>query len=232
MYRIVVLILFTLSGCNDTMADQVLMPDPIEQPTHFSYIALGDSYTIGHDIPSDASFPFQLQKKLTEEGYIKVKDTKVIAKTGWSCDDLMKNISLSSVENNSYNLVTLLIGVNDQYRNIDIRYYPERFTALLNEAIRISGDKNRVVVLSIPDYSVTPFGKNSLKVAKEIADYNNINKSISVEMGIKYVDITPISLKAKDDLTYLANDKLHPSEKMYAEWVNEMFPAVISALKN
>ena len=206
--------------------------DPVSPTRLFSYIALGDSYTIGHDLPASSSFPLLLEKKLLNDGYEQEKKTRIIAKTGWSCDDLSKNISLSLIENNSYNLITLLIGVNDQYRNIDINYYPERFTALINEAIRICGDKKRIVVLSIPDYSVTPFGNNSLKIAKEIAAYNQINKTISLELGIKYIDITPISLKAKDDLSYLAKDRLHPSEKMYVEWVNEMYPMVKSALGN
>ncbi len=232
MYRYVFIIVAGLISCSQVMNIENEPSDPIPQVHKFSYIALGDSYTIGHGLPASSSFPILLEKKLINEDFEMEKKTKIIAKTGWSCDDLMKNISLSSVENNSYNLVTLLIGVNDQYRNIDIRYYPERFTGLLNEAIRISGDKKRVVVLSIPDYSVTPFGNNSIKTAKEIAEYNQINKNISLEMGIKYVDITPISLKAKDDLTYLANDKLHPSEKMYAEWVNEMYPSILNALKN
>jgi lysophospholipase L1-like esterase len=232
MYRFIFIIIAGLMGCSQVMIIENESSDPPPQIRKFSYIALGDSYTIGHGLPATSSFPILLEKKLLNAGFEQEKKTKIIAKTGWSCDDLMKNISLSEVENNSYHLVTLLIGVNDQYRNIDIKYYPQRFTDLLNEAIRISGDKNKVVVLSIPDYSVTPFGNNSVKTAKEIAEYNQINKNISLQMGIKYVDITPISLKAKDDLTYLASDKLHPSEKMYIEWVNEMYLSVQSALKN
>jgi len=232
MYRYIFMTIVGLMSCSHMMNIENPSQDTTPVPRKFSYIALGDSYTIGHDLPASSSFPLLLEKKLLSDGYEQEKKTKIIAKTGWSCDDLSKNISLSSIENNSYNLVTLLIGVNDQYRNIDIKYYPERFTTLINEAIRICGDKKKVVVLSIPDYSVTPFGNNSLKIAKEIVEYNNINKTISIELGIKYIDITPISLKAKDDLTYLANDKLHPSEKMYAEWVNEMYPSVKSALGN
>jgi len=232
MYRYIFITIAGLMSCSHMVNIENNPSDPVSPTRLFSYIALGDSYTIGHDLPASSSFPLLLEKKLLNDGYEQEKKTRIIAKTGWSCDDLSKNISLSLIENNSYNLITLLIGVNDQYRNIDINYYPERFTALINEAIRICGDKKRIVVLSIPDYSVTPFGNNSLKIAKEIAAYNQINKTISLELGIKYIDITPISLKAKDDVSYLAKDRLHPSEKMYVEWVNEMYPMVKSALGN
>ncbi|MBK9734016.1 MAG: hypothetical protein IPO92_03200 [Saprospiraceae bacterium] len=123
-----------------------------------------------------------------------------------------------------------MIGVNDQYSGHDINTYPANFTILLNKALLYATSKENVIVLSIPDYSVTPFGGNSIKTAMEIAAYNKINKTISDEMDIKYVNITTISLKAKDDLSYLANDKLHPSEKMYSEWVAEMYDEVLLAL--
>lgn len=196
-----------------------------------SYLALGDSYTIGHNVPASSSFPFLLKAKLEADGFSFSEVPKIIAKTGWTCDDLLSNIQNQTLKNNSFDLVTVLIGVNDQYRGFDIQFYPERFTKVLQKAIDFAGNKEKVIVLSIPDYSVTPFGGGSQNIAKSLAQYNTINKKISLDMGIKYVDITPISLKAKNDLTYLASDKLHPSEKMYAEWVNEMWDEVLQALQ-
>ncbi len=200
-------------------------------PKTISYLALGDSYTIGEDVPPPSSFPMLLRTKLEGQGFTFSSEPKVIAKTGWTCDDLLSNIEKASLSNNSYDMVSVLIGVNDQYRGFDITYYPGRFTSVLQKAIDFSGSKDKVIVLSIPDYSVTPFGGGSQTTAKVIADYNKINKEISNNFGVKYVDITPISQKAKNDLTYLAPDKLHPSEKMYAEWVNEMLDEVLMILK-
>lgn len=224
------LIIVSISSCTHKLA--VVNEDNIAStPKIVNYLALGDSYTIGEDVPSASSFPMLLRTKLVGQGYTFNNEPKVIAKTGWTCADLLGNIEKENLVNNSYNLVSLLIGVNDQYRGYNINEYPARFTAVLQKAIDFAGSKKKVVVLSIPDYSVTPFGGGSQTTAKAIADYNIINKRISMEMGVKYVDITPISQKAKNDLTYLAPDKLHPSEKMYAEWINEMLDEVLMILE-
>lgn len=224
------LIIVSISSCTHKLA--VVNEDNIAStPKIVNYLALGDSYTIGEDVPSTSSFPMLLRTKLVGQGYSFNNEPKVIAKTGWTCADLLGNIEKENLVNNSYNLVSLLIGVNDQYRGYNISEYPARFTAVLQKAIDFAGSKKKVFVLSIPDYSVTPFGGGSQTTAKAIADYNVINKRISMEMGVKYVDITPISQKAKNDLTYLAPDKLHPSEKMYAEWINEMLDEVLMILE-
>ena len=228
---ILVVIMFTLiTSCTHKLS--VVNEDSVASiPKIVNYLALGDSYTIGEDVPSASSFPMLLRTKLVGQGYTFNNEPKLIAKTGWTCADLLGNIEKENLVNNSYNLVSLLIGVNDQYRGYNINEYPARFTAVLQKAIDFAGSKKKVVVLSIPDYSVTPFGGGSQTTAKAIADYNVINKMIALEMGVKYVDITPISQKAKNDLTYLAPDKLHPSEKMYAEWVNEMLDEVLILLE-
>lgn len=228
---ILLLIKLCYSCVSDT--DKEGMPPITGDKPVFSYIALGDSYTKGEDVPSEESFPRQLEKRLISAGYTREKDVRVIAQTGWTCDNLYKSVQAAAIENNAYRLVTLLAGVNDQYQRIPIQFYPERFGLLVDEAIRISGNKDRVVILSIPDYSVTPFakGSNTEKIASELKQYNDINHSIAENRGIKYVDITGISLKAKDDLSYLADDKLHPSAKMYEEWVTAMWDTVREALK-
>jgi lysophospholipase L1-like esterase len=196
-----------------------------------NYLALGDSYTIGQGVQAASSFPLLLKTELQSLNYTFATEPKIIAKTGWTCADLLNNIMKETLVPNTFDLVTVLIGVNDQYRGFDITQYPENFTKVIQQAIKFAGTKDKIVVLSKPDYSVTPFGGGSQNTAKAIAEYNKINKKISLDLGIKYIDITPISLKAKDDLSYLATDKLHPSEKMYAEWVEEMMDEVVMVLK-
>jgi acyl-CoA thioesterase-1 len=233
IHHIYILLLLTFSvGCVTEDQEDILNPGMEEKPV-FSYIALGDSYTKGEGIPADGSFPRQLEKRLISAGYTREQDVRIIAQTGWTCDNLYRSLQAAGIGNDTYRLVTLLAGVNDQYQRIPIQFYPERFGLLVDEAIRISGSKDRVVILSIPDYSVTPFakGSNTEKIAMEIRQYNEINRSIAESRGIKYVDITGISLKAKDDLSYLASDKLHPSQIMYEEWVTAMWDAVRDALK-
>lgn len=225
-------LVYTLYACRHEAIEPEIVVPVVEKT--YSYLALGDSYTIGEGVPTANTFPALLDQKLSASAYIKLKDTKVIAKTGWTCQALMKSIEDAKIEANSYRLVTLLIGVNDQYRGYPISEYPARFSALLEMAISIAGDKDRVVVLSIPDYSVTPFGQSSGrvdKIAEELKAYNAINKEITQNQGVKYVDITPISQKAKFDLSLLASDKLHPSEVMYREWVDLMYPNVVKALE-
>jgi acyl-CoA thioesterase-1 len=233
--QIKIWILLLLELCYSCVSDtgkDGMPPITKETPT-FSYIALGDSYTKGEDVSSDLAFPRQLEKRFISAGYTREKDVRIIAQAGWTCDNLYRSIQAAGIGNDSYRLVTLLAGVNDQYQRIPIQFYPERFGLLVDEAIRISGSKDRVVILSIPDYSVTPFakGSNTEKIAAELKQYNDINRSIAENRGIKYVDVTGISLKAKDDLSYLAGDKLHPSAKMYDEWVTAMWDDVREALK-
>lgn len=226
------LLLIPSLSCVSDQVEDIENPGMEEKPV-FSYLALGDSYTKGEDVPSEGSFPRQLEKRLISAGYTREKDVRIIAQTGWTCDNLYRSVQAAGIGNDTYRLVTLLAGVNDQYQRIPIQFYPERFGLLVDEAIRISGSKDRVVILSIPDYSVTPFakGSNTEKIAMELRQYNDINRSIAESRGIKYVDITGISLKAKDDLSYLAADKLHPSAKMYEEWVTAMWDDVRDALK-
>jgi lysophospholipase L1-like esterase len=185
-----------------------------------TYLALGDSYTIGESVKEEERYPVMLAKQLNQ-AQIPINSPDIIARTGWTTDELLSAIEKKSPPN-TYDLVSLLIGVNNQYRGHNVETYRKEFEILLKIAIeKAKGNKNRVFVLSIPDYGVTPFAKNSdiAKIAQEIDIFNGINREISQQYGVTYFDITPISRKAKDDAQLIAEDKLHPSGLMYKEWV-------------
>ncbi len=191
------------------------------------YLALGDSYTIGEAVPETDRFPVQLVKALKEKN-LHFSSPQIIATTGWTTAELSKAIAAQKPLG-PFDLVTLLIGVNNQYRGIDKGYtlelYQKEFSDLLQQAIAFAGgDVAKVVVISIPDWGATPFaeGRNRAKVAKEIDEYNAINKSITKKLAICYVDITEHSRLALKDIDLVAHDGLHPSGKMYAYWVNQI----------
>ena len=185
-----------------------------------NYLALGDSYTVGEGVKYENSFPVQLVNDLKFDG-IKIDSINIIAKTGWTTSKLID--SLSTYNNKKYDLVTLLIGVNNQYRDLNISDYIVDFENLLLRSISYSKNSN-VFVLSIPDYGVTPFAvdMDREKISKEIDEYNRINKEISKKYNIEYFNVTDISRLAEFDSTLLTNDRLHPSKKMYKMWVNEL----------
>lgn len=188
--------------------------------TKLSYLALGDSYTIGEAVEQVESFPYQLVSTLNENG-IAIAEPRVIAKTGWTTDELRYAIQQAQITD-KFNLVTLLIGVNNQYRGYSQETYRKEFAELLDIAIAFAdGIYQNVYVLSIPDWGVTDFAKQSgrgLKaISEEIDVFNGINKEETLSKQVTYVDITPISRQNKPNL--IANDGLHPSGEMYAEWV-------------
>lgn len=197
-----------------------------------SYIALGDSYTIGEAVHEENSFPFQLAAALNANA-LEVANPKIIAKTGWTTDELQAAI-VADEDTKNYDLVTLLIGVNNQYRGYSQTVYRKEFKKLLQTAIAFAGgNKNHVFVVSIPDWSVTPFaeqsGKDLDQVRNEIAAFNAINKKETLTMAVNYTDITPASRNAKTDKDLLASDGLHPSAKMYGEWVSCLLPFILKA---
>ncbi|WP_443944983.1 SGNH/GDSL hydrolase family protein [Pedobacter sp. AW1-32] len=213
-----------------------LKPDSIVQnsTSAHSYLALGDSYTIGESVPQASSFPFQL-KNLLNYANKSVADPKIIATTGWTTDELQKAIVQAKI-NQKFDFVTLLIGVNNQYRGYPIETYKKEFSELLQTAIAFAnGDKTHVFVVSIPDWGATPFGHQGAKtpqtIAAEIDAFNAANKEITLAAGVSYTDITPESRKAETDLSLVAGDGLHPSAKMYADWANALLPKVSVALK-
>ncbi|MBC7915019.1 MAG: SGNH/GDSL hydrolase family protein, partial [Pyrinomonadaceae bacterium] len=182
----------------------------------FSYLALGDSYTIGHGVSAESSFPYQLSASLNKEGW-KADPLTIVAQTGWTTSDLINAIKSRGITT-KFDIITLLIGVNNQYRGYSTTAYRQEFIQLLNTALTYAnGDKTKVFVISIPDWGVTPFasGSDRSQIAKEIDEFNAINREETLKAGIDYIDITPISRKASNDRSLIADDGLHPSGKMY-----------------
>ena len=195
------------------------------------YLALGDSYTIGESVEEAERFPNQLAAMLAAKGV--TVDVQIIARTGWTTDELWQGIQADTVTP-PYDMVSLLIGVNNQYRGRSSEEYREGFIFLLNKAIEYAGgDAKRVIVFSIPDWGVTPFayGKDTTQIANEIDAFFKINLEESTNAGTHYVDVTPISRLALNDKTLIAGDGLHPSGKMYAEWAKYALPIALSILK-
>jgi lysophospholipase L1-like esterase len=192
----------------------------------YHYLALGDSYTIGEMVTSSENFPGQVSKMLRQEG-LDIQ-TRIIAKTGWTTDELETGIQTAGESETflpAYDFVTLLIGVNNQYRGRSAGSYQPEFENLLKEAIHFAGDEpGRVVVLSIPDWGVTPFAKdrNRIQIAKEIDDFNEVNKAVSQQYHVPYIDITPFTREAATDGSLLAEDGLHPSAKEYKRWAEKL----------
>ena len=214
------------------------MQKPTHNPTDDTpqkartYLALGDSYTICESVAESERWPMQLASRMVEEG-IPMKDPKIIAKTGWRTDDLMKAIKADTELLETYDMVSLLIGVNNQYQGKTVESFMPEFEELLQKAIALAGGKTEnVFVVSIPDYGKTPFGAaKEAQIANELNAYNAASKDITKKYGVQYFNITPISRKAKKDLLLVADDKLHPSGKMYTEWVNLIDKKVEKILK-
>lgn len=188
------------------------------------YLALGDSYTIGTSVEPAERFPHQLVKALQKRG-IAIQKPKYIARVGWSTDQLNAAMDRENLEGSTWDFVTLLIGVNNQYRGGALEQYKVEFAALLKRAIKLAGnDKKKVIVLSIPDYAVTPFGQRyqATRISREIDEFNSANRKISEESGVAYLDITPISREALKDKSMIADDGLHPSGKMYQRWAEQL----------
>ncbi len=198
-----------------------------------TYLALGDSYTIGESVEESERWPVQLSKKLTSGG-IAAGSPRIIATTGWTTDELSSAIKDAGIDR-TYDLVSLLIGVNNQYRGYPFETYTKEFTQLLNTAISIAGNTpDKVFVVSIPDYGVTPFGKKKdpLKIATELDQYNATAKEICETKNVTFINITDISKMALNDSTLVANDGLHPSGRMYTAWVDRIYPEVKQLLNN
>ena len=197
----------------------------------FRYLALGDSYTIGESVPEGDRWPNQLVKLLNTQG--NPVDVTIIARTGWTTDELWKGIQATEIQP-PYDLVSLLIGVNNQYRGYDLDEYREQFVFLLTKAVEYAGgDPDRVIVLSIPDWGVTPFasGRDQELIARQIDDFNAVNREESEKAGVHYVDVTPSSRQAVDDAALLAPDGLHPSGKMYTIWAENVLPIALEILR-
>ncbi|MDK1028127.1 MAG: SGNH/GDSL hydrolase family protein [Anaerolineae bacterium] len=201
---------------------------PTESPENtIRFLALGDSYTIGQNVPEKERWPEILSGKLKEHGID--SETTIVAQTGWTTKTLASLLLDKPPEDPPYELVSLLIGVNDQFRGGNTDDYRTSFRKLLAISITLAGDDpQKVIVVSIPDWEVTPYAKNSGSSRSfNIDDFNQVNLQEAQDYGVRYVDITSISREAETDLSLLALDKLHPSGVMYALWVDEMLPQIL-----
>ena len=199
------------------------------QPTiTVKYMALGDSYTIGQGVEENERWPNQLSTQLESNG-IDVQKTQIIAQTGWKTSDLLNGIADSTL--NDFDLISLLIGVNNQFWSQPFDVFQTEFDSLVNIAIEAVG-KERIFIVSIPDYGVTPFGSsNSENIANDIDMYNGYISERCAEEGFPFINVTEISRQLGDSDGALAPDNLHPSGYQYSLWVNEMLPSVLDLIR-
>jgi len=198
-----------------------------------TYLALGDSYTIGEGVEENGRWPMQLAHALRDEG-IPLADPQIIATTGWTTDELDAAITAAEPPG-VFDFASLLIGVNNQYRGRSLDEYRVQFAALLWRAVGFTGSRpERVLVLSIPDWGVTPFaaqsGRDAARIARELDEFNNVAREACELRGIRYVDITGISRERGAEPAMLAEDGLHPSAAMYAEWTRLALPVTQAML--
>lgn len=194
------------------------------------FLALGDSYTIGENVDSARRWPVQLARALRAKK-LNVGDPEIIARTGWTTDELAAGMLVASPAG-PYDLVSLLIGVNNQYRGRDAEKYRAEFKSLLAQAVGFAGGKpSRVIVLSIPDWGVSPFaaGRDRAKIGMEIDHFNSIGRAESLAAGAHWVDVTPVS--REEHAGWYGADGLHPTAAQYARWTELALDAAAAAVK-
>lgn len=243
-----VLFLFIFSNCSDDDTIKTTIPINVPNttntvppivvlnvPKQLNYLALGDSYTIGQSVCETCRFPEQLRKKLGDLNPKNTYTTKIIARTGWTTTDLISAINADNPASN-YDLVTLLIGVNNQYQNKQFSIYEKEFPELIFKAIALAkGDRSNVMVVSIPDYAFTPFGKqssNPSKISTEIDNYNAFAKKYCLEQNIEFISITDITSQGLTNTNLVATDGLHPSELAYSLFVERILPKASLVMHN
>ena len=190
------------------------------------YLALGDSYTIGESVEASERWPVQLVQRLREDG-VTINEPEIVARTGWTTSELAGGIARVNPAG-PFALVTLMIGVNNQIRGLDIEQYRQEFSALLLQAVHFAGgESSQVIVVSTPDWGATPFarGLDRGRIAREIDQFNLVAMEETNRSGAVFVDVTGISRLAADQPNLLAFDGLHPSGDMYNRWVDLILPA-------
>lgn len=221
------LLLCLVSGCNTSSGERET-PEAQNKEDNFpvSYLALGDSYTIGESVDAKMRWPVQLVKRLRERG-VAIENPKIVAQTGWTTGDLLQAMEQELGEE-KYDLVSVLIGVNNQYQGRSIEEYEEELNEIFTRAIDLSAQgKKGVFVVSIPDYGVTPFGaSNEEEISQEIEEFNTVFRKVADQYELDFYNITPISKRAKNEPELIAGDGLHPSGEMYRLWVEEIIDEV------
>jgi lysophospholipase L1-like esterase len=231
----ILMTLLLFSACDDSLEDMDFHEEQNSNSTKenpsIRYLALGDSYTIGSGVSETDRWPVQLSQRIEQEASL-VTEVDIIAQTGWTTSQLLGAIKSYNIDSGDYNLVSLLIGVNNQYLNIPFALYENEFDSLLQTAINIAGDSGNVFVVSIPDYGVTPFGSGeSESIAREIDEYNRYAKSRCEDAEITFIDITSISRELGASSGALVGDGLHPSGYQYSLWTDRILPRVLALIK-
>lgn len=217
-----VAMILLIGACSD---DDAAVTETTDTTTSIRFLALGDSYTIGESVSPNERWPIQLAGLLDQTA-----EVEIVAVTGWTTSELDAGIHESDPQG-PYDLVSLLIGVNNQFRGLDAEEYRTEFVALLERSIEFAGgDPQRVIVVSIPDWGVTPFGAgyDGSRIAAELDAFNEINRSESASLGTRWVDVTGISRSSSPDL--VASDGLHPSGEQYRLWAEAVLPQALEAL--
>jgi acyl-CoA thioesterase I len=229
MKKYVILFLWAIitASCSKENETLPITQNPIK---NLNYLALGDSYTIGQNVCESCRFPVQLQDSI--KNYLSLSDNislKIVAQTGWTTTNLKTAIANENL-NATFDLVTLLIGVNNQYQNKPFELYETEFPELLQTAITLAkGNLNHVIVVSIPDYAFTPFGQsvsNPSNISNQLDNYNSFAKNYAESLGVTFVNITDITREGLNNPTLVASDNLHPSELAYTEFVKRILPIV------
>lgn len=203
----------------------------MSEPSRFTFLALGDSYTVGEGVPPEDGWPVQLARGLRERG-IPMEDPTVVARTGWTTGELLEGLK-DWEPLAPYKLVTLLIGVNEQYRGVPLECYRQNFRILLRKAVRwAEGGGGGFWVISIPDWGASPFaeGKDRERIAREIDAFNRANRREARAVGAAYADVTGISRAVRCNPAFFAPDGLHPSGAQYRWWVKTLLPQVEARL--
>ena len=194
-----------------------------------SFLALGDSNTIGECVSPAESWPVQLAVALRSSG-MNMGEPRIVAKTGWTTDELAAAIAAEQIFG-AFDLVSLLIGANNQYRGRSSTEYREQLCGLLAQAISFAdGRAARVIMLSTPDWGVMPFaeGRDRAKIAAEIDEFNSVAQLEAVRLGVNWVDVTSASRDMQPG--WVAGDGLHPSGAQYAAWAALALPVAQAAL--
>lgn len=195
-----------------------------------SFIALGDSYTIGEGVAEEGRWPVQLASRLRAKG-IPIDDPRIVARTGWTTEDLLAAIVAERIPG-QFDLVTLLAGVNDQYQGFGIGRFRESFGHLIRAAMGLAKLPSRLIVLSIPDWGVTPFagGRDRSTIAREIDAFNDVGRTMVATTGARYLDMSSVYRRMAANPDLLAADGLHPSAMMYSIWLDQLVPMSLDAL--
>lgn len=240
MKQLLKIIVFTVSfgvvfyGCISNNSDETPNTENPATPKNFKLIALGDSYTIGQSVCESCRFPAQLKDSLqTRYTTIDTFNLEIIAQTGWTTTNL-KNAISSANPPNDFDLVTLLIGVNNQYQNKPFELYETEFIELVDTAISlVGGNASKLIVVSIPDYAYTPFGQasNALNISTQLELYNTYAQTYCADNNLKYVYITDITQQGLDNPALVATDNLHPSTLAYTKFVERILPLALDILE-